>query len=122
MLSTPSLGITTEAQIQPCGRNYFQLPLSGSHHNNLVDELFEWLQIGLSTPSLGITSAVVSDRGIVGPFNSLSRDHFCILVVNDEGETVIAFNSLSRDHMREIVVLNARILSCLSTPSLGITE
>ena len=73
-LSTPSLGITAENasssirtriqvfQLPLSGSQeivqlphqfltsepFFQLPLSGSHHNNLVDELFEWLQIGRS--------------------------------------------------------------------------
>ena len=79
----------------------FQLPLSGSHHDDTHDSRPRDHYIAeLSTPSLGITvTQTTTDlpRGRWAAFNSLSRDHFRIV----DADLVLqpnSFNSLSRDH------------------------
>ena len=99
ILSTPSLGITSQSRASrrrhhrarfqlplsgsrpqspitraaPASR--FQLPLSGSPTRKMVPAYRH--MAGLSTPSLGITSTAEKHLalGTQGTFNSLSRDH-----------------------------------------------
>ena len=100
-LSTPSLGITRDANMSSSrrGRMIFQLPLSGSQMAPLgfPDRV---PSRSLSTPSLGITGRwkVSSPAAFRQTFNSLSRDHWprspC------PRRAPISFNSLSRDHRK----------------------
>jgi len=104
----------------------FQLPLSGSRVGRLGDG--SYLQLLLSTPSLGITKYVVDNfvddmrhddlstpslgitcqciamSGRMTPtFNSLSRDHLK-RAPDAKGPRENAFNSLSRDHDGEYLL------------------
>jgi len=101
-------------------------------------------EVGLSTPSLGITNAgLFPAASYDGPsFNSLSRDHRYVLSMNitpilllstpslgitssssaTSGEERVSFNSLSRDHCKFRVLKAASRREELSTPSLGITR
>ena len=101
-LSTPSLGITARRSV-------------GRELNGIL----------LSTPSLGITNIpaiMSSERESAETFNSLSRDHTFIIVIDYVSGDYRAFNSLSRDHPQDHRPYALLLIEQLSTPSLGITR
>ena len=79
-------------------RTSFQLPLSGSHNDEVRDDIYRMLF--LSTPSLGIT--VVTGTAPVGSIvRILSTPSLGITIVVDKKHIrgkPPTFNSLSRDH------------------------
>jgi len=128
VLSTPSLGITYQLEIDMPRIAYEAWAfnsLSRDHKRAEIPRLPSQFPCGLSTPSLGITRQLSSvSRGArsrstlstpslgitkVGDvfgtasdatFNSLSRDHYIRQVcMKTHSPKETAFNSLSRDHL-----------------------
>jgi len=102
-LSTPSLGITEQSRDigDTVVVKSFQLPLSGSRRSQALRD-GPLPQPGLSTPSLGITTAGEEPRG-----TARQVDRFQLPLSGSRGFTFLLTRAMTDE---------------LSTPSLGITD
>jgi hypothetical protein len=125
VLSTPSLGITRclPVHLFSATTAFLSTPSLGITRPRHLLQLRRVVP-DLSTPSLGITEVpkreAVEVLGRGRAFNSLSRDHFCLVHVEVEHS---ALSTPSLGITGSLLVLyQSNAGNRLSTPSLGITE